>query len=424
MHSKEAKEYVKSELSQHMQQSKQSWVKRGYSEVEAEKKAVKEMGSPLTLGKSLNKLHKPKIDWMLVILLSVTLLLSFLPILALDKGMYLEITNFTLPTMLQNKTISIIIGFSIAIGFMFIDYRKLKRYGYLFYGVGVGLLIAISQFANKIINGESIISLGIIDVQAWVAIPFLLMAWASFFSNSAFKLWKGIALYVFSIYFLLFIPSLSMIFIYSVFVAVLFLKSRFSLKEKICTVGAVILIVIGVVFYHIIAFRNGSLANYQISRILGFISPNKYADESGYIYVTLENAMKSAGLFGAENLMNLPDPHTNLVLGNIIQTYGFLAGIVLFAILSIFLIRFWLISRAIKDPFGKLLTIGGVTLFATQFLYSVAMNFGLVPVSTMSLPFMSYGIMPTVLNAFIVGIVLSVYRRKHFIPLKEDYQAS
>lgn len=88
--SKEAKQYVKVELSQHIQKSKQSWVQRGYSEIEAEEKAVKEMGSPITLGKSLNKLHRPKVDWLLISLLIVTLLLSFLPIMALNQERYLD----------------------------------------------------------------------------------------------------------------------------------------------------------------------------------------------------------------------------------------------------------------------------------------------------------------------------------------------
>lgn len=78
-----------------------------------------------------------------------------------------------------------------------------------------------------------------------------------------------------------------------------------------------------------------------------------------------------------------------------------------------------MISLSIKEPFGKLLVIGGVTLFATQFIYSVGMTFGMLPIVSMALPFMSYGLMPIVLNAFIVGIALSVYRRKHWIPLKK-----
>ncbi|KGR75646.1 FtsW/RodA/SpoVE family cell cycle protein [Ureibacillus sinduriensis] len=412
--SREAKEYVKTELSQHIQKSKQSWLERGYSELQAEEKAVREMGSPLTLGKSLNKLHKPKIDWLLVSLLSVTLLLSFLPIIALNLEQYLETANLNMTTMLQNKVISIIIGFLLAIVIMFIDYRKLKRMGYLFYAAGAGLIYVLTVFSNKVVNGELMISFGIFDVQVWMAIPLFLLAWASLLSTSSFKLWQGAILFLFSVFLFGLVPNLSMLFIYIAIVGVLFLLSNFTRKEKLLVSGSVIGLAIGIIILYVVAYKNGSIAPYQISRLLGFINPEEYATGSGYIYVTLENALKSAGLFGAENVKYIPEAHTTLVFGSLIQTYGYAIGMVIMMILLAFLVRFWLISRTVKESFGKLLIIGCATLFSTQLFYNVGMTFGMLPISSMPLPFMSYGLMPTVLNAFIVGVALSVYRRKHF----------
>ena len=60
--SKEAKSYVEAELANHMEHSKMSWMTKGYTEKEAEGKAASEMGSPTVLGKSLNEIHKPRID--------------------------------------------------------------------------------------------------------------------------------------------------------------------------------------------------------------------------------------------------------------------------------------------------------------------------------------------------------------------------
>ncbi|MFP3916606.1 FtsW/RodA/SpoVE family cell cycle protein [Lysinibacillus telephonicus] len=418
--SKEAKQYVKVELSQHIQKSKQSWVQRGYSEIEAEEKAVKEMGSPITLGKSLNKLHRPKVDWLLISLLIVTLLLSFLPIMALNQERYLDFFNLNFSTMIQNKVIFIIIGLIVAIGIMYFDYRKLKRFGYLFYAAGVGLIIFLQLFTNSIVNGEQMISLGGIDIQVWMAIPLFLIAWASIFSNTSFKLWHCIGLFAFSIYLFLWIANLSMLFIYIVIVSVLFLQSKFSRKEKLLVVGAAAILMVGIIIFFTVSYMKGNIAHYQVDRLLGFIAPYEHASGSGYQYVTLENAIKNAGMFGTENIIYIPDADTILVFGNLIQTYGYALGIVIFVILSAFLARIWIILKSIKEPFGKLLIIGGATLFATQFLYSVGVTFGLLPLVSITLPFMSYGLMPTVLNAFIVGLVLSVYRRKHFIQIKRE----
>lgn len=60
--SKEAKEFVSAELNYHITAMKSEWINKGLNEVDAEEKAVKQMGSPITLGQRLNKLHRPKVD--------------------------------------------------------------------------------------------------------------------------------------------------------------------------------------------------------------------------------------------------------------------------------------------------------------------------------------------------------------------------
>lgn len=78
-----------------------------------------------------------------------------------------------------------------------------------------------------------------------------------------------------------------------------------------------------------------------------------------------------------------------------------------------------MISYKINDRYGKLLLVGGLTLFVVQFLYNVGMILGLLPITAISLPFISYGLTPTVFHALIMGIVLSVYRRKD-IPARKS----
>ncbi|MCT6922844.1 FtsW/RodA/SpoVE family cell cycle protein [Metasolibacillus sp.] len=68
-----------------------------------------------------------------------------------------------------------------------------------------------------------------------------------------------------------------------------------------------------------------------------------------------------------------------------------------------------------KHSFAKLLVVGASTLFATQALYALAMSAGLAPIMSIPMPFMTYGLTPTVTNAFLIGLVLSVYRRKSYI---------
>jgi cell division protein FtsW (lipid II flippase) len=74
-----------------------------------------------------------------------------------------------------------------------------------------------------------------------------------------------------------------------------------------------------------------------------------------------------------------------------------------------------ILSTKIKDRFGKQLILGVCSLLSIQFIYNVGMILGLLPIISMSLPFISYGLTPTVMNSLLIGIVLSVYRRKNLV---------
>ena len=70
------------------------------------------------------------------------------------------------------------------------------------------------------------------------------------------------------------------------------------------------------------------------------------------------------------------------------------------------------------QSFGKLLVVAAVTLYSVQSIYSIFMVFGLLPLVSIPLPFISYGMTPLLLNAILIGLVLSVYRRKSIMSTK------
>ena len=75
--STEAKDFVEVELDYHIKEAKSHLLAKGLDEAEAEEKAVGQMGSPVTLGQKLNKLHRPKVDWLTVVLLLTAMGLGF-----------------------------------------------------------------------------------------------------------------------------------------------------------------------------------------------------------------------------------------------------------------------------------------------------------------------------------------------------------
>ncbi|PES79978.1 cell division protein FtsW [Bacillus cereus] len=391
--SKEAKSFVATELDFHLKQAKNTWIEKGLSEEIAENKAVEQMGSPIKLGQELNKLHKPKVDWFLLILLVAAMGLGFLPIIALGH------TN----DLLMNKVIFVILGIATAIGMMLLDYRKLERIGWLFYTIGILILLAIKCFPTISVSGEALIKIGPLTIDCLMTIPFFFLAWASFFNNSRLKFMHLLMLYVFSLYLFSTTAILLHIFIYITMVFVMLWWSKLGKKTAwLITILPILPLIIRDLFSW------SAVKEYRIARILGFINPAHDQWD-----LRLQEAMSSAGWFGTYgNIKSIPAIHTDFVFASLTYYYGYVLALIIVLILSLFAVRIMNIAYKINEGYGKLLLVGGVTLFVVHFICNVGMILGILPRVSISLPFISYGLVPTLFHAFIMGIVLSVYRRK------------
>ena len=411
--SKEARIHIEKELDYHMKETKKYWMDKGMTEIEAEEKAVKQMGDPQKLGVKMNKLHRPKADWLLLSLLAAVMVLGILPILALEESYGEERDSF-----LQNKIIFGLAGLVLAIGIMFFDYRKLQKWGWVFFLIGAAILSALRWFPNTFINGEpSFYIPGLGALNCWAALPFFFLAWAQFFQDKRIKAWQLILLFVYSLYLFLMIPNLSITFIYGMMVMIMLWWSHLSKKMAFfITAGIGTTGVAGVTVLLLTA------KNYQTERIQAFLNPDKYATGAGFMYGQLKERMTEASWFGetVKQVNPIPDLHTDYALVGLTSHFGYAASITVMIVLLLFVIRMGTMTIGVKSRYAKLLVVGAVALFSLQFFYNIAMIFGLVPIISMSLPFISYGGMPTIFNAFLIGVVLSVYRRKQFAVFNEE----
>ncbi|MCU5603437.1 FtsW/RodA/SpoVE family cell cycle protein [Bacillus cereus] len=390
--SKEAKDLVATELDFHLKQTKNMWIEKGLSEEVAEDKAVEQMGSPIKLGQELNKLHKPKVDWFLIGLLVAAMGLGFLPVIALGHA-----------DLLMNKVIFVILGVTTAIGMMLFDYRKLERLGWLFYTIGVLILLMIKCFPTASLNGEPLLKIGSVIIDCLMTIPFFFLGWASFFNNSRLKFIHLLMLYLFSLYLFLTTSTLLPLFIYITMVFVMLWWSKLGKKTAWLIT---ILPIVPLIIRDLLSWS--AVKKYRMARILGMLNP-----EHDLWYLRLKEAMSSAGWFGTyENIKSIRAAHTDFVFASLTYYYGYVLALVLVVILSLFAVRIMNIAYKINDGYGKLLLVGGVTLFVIHFICNVGMTLGILPRVSISLPFISYGLIPTLFHAFIMGIVLSVYRRK------------
>lgn len=405
--SKEAQVHVYDELKRHIEHSKNAWLKKGYTPDEAERKAIDEMGSPSALGKSMDKIHRPKVDWLLISLVAILLGASFIPILTFDSTVIFgaDMTNY----FIRNKWLHLLCAVLLIAVLMYIDYRKLERFSLAIYLGALILLIILNYIPTAMVSGQSYLMVGPIQIQVWTVLPLLLIAWAGFFTQKKFKSWQLIILFVLPLWFILRAPNLTAALIYAGVVTILFYLSDYSLKLKILTSVTVVGLIASAVF-----LMTPQLHHYQLVRIYAFLNPESYATQEGYIYLAIKNALNEAGWFGAETIRYIPEGHTDFALVQLIQEFGYIAGIAVVTVLFAIAIRILWEAKQLTRSYGKMLVIGAVSFYCMQFGYSVAMILGWLPIIGLSLPFISYGFTSLLINSFVIGIALSVYRRKTF----------
>ncbi|MCM3600404.1 FtsW/RodA/SpoVE family cell cycle protein [Robertmurraya korlensis] len=399
--SREAKEVVYKELNYHLKMSKSELVSNGANENEAEEKAINQMGSPEDLGIHFNKLYRPIFDWKLFGLFIIIISMGILPII--------NVQEYYSENLMIKQTIYIVLGILVSITVMVIDYRKIKKLGYLFLIVALSLLLTLNFFPNMMLNGVSYLRIMGFTISGNSLLPFFLMFWAFYLSKEKPRLSVVFSVYLITVILIMRLPSLTDVFIYSILVLTLFISSSISKKAIYTTIG----VSFGLLLIYVVLLLL-TTKEYQWVRLLAFLNPEDYAQDAGYMYLRLKDFINSGGWFGKQEVANpIPELTTDMVFANITYFYGWLVAVFLLVLLSLLLFRMIVLSIQIKDRFGKQLILGVCSLLSVQFVYNVGMVLGLLPLISMSLPFISYGLTPTVLNSFLIGIVLSVYHRKN-----------
>ncbi|WP_394532030.1 FtsW/RodA/SpoVE family cell cycle protein [Priestia aryabhattai] len=399
--SKEAKAFVSAELHHHLNEVKSYWLQKGISEDQAEEKAVHQMGNPISIGRNLNRIHRPKVDWVTLSLFAAALLLGFLPLLSQDGMVDNHFSTY--------KVVFVILGAMLALVMMFIDYRKLATKGWLFYLLGTLLLLFLTTNFNTFTEGQSVFKVGPLKIEGLMAIPFFFLAWAGFFQSNRFKMWKFLLLFLLSLYFFL-QCGLTTLFIYVTLTFTMIWWSKLN-KKKIAIVlgsGFALVAAWGIIGWMTVAY-------YQKYRVLSFINP--YNSEEYFGLSKVHHLFMDAGWFGKHSFVDqmIPQADTNFVFLSFTYYYGWLFASILFLVLSLVVVRIVLIAKRIGDSYTKLLLVGVIIIYTVQLVGHVGMIVGFFPMTNMSLPFISYGWMPVLLNAFLIGIVLSIYRRKNLL---------
>lgn len=157
------------------------------------------------------------------------------------------------------------------------------------------------------------------------------------------------------------------------------------------------------------------LHDYQKLRILTFLDPGRDTQGTGYQILQSKVAIGSGGVLGKGFLQGsqtklafLPMQHTDFVFTVVGEEFGIIGALVILSLFSFLIARGILIAKKARNTFASFTALGITTIFAFQMLVNVGMVIGVMPVTGLPLPFLSYGGSSMLLSWICVGLLLAI----------------
>jgi rod shape determining protein RodA len=161
------------------------------------------------------------------------------------------------------------------------------------------------------------------------------------------------------------------------------------------------------------------LKGYQVSRLTSFLNPN--ADPRGTGYSAFQSKIligsgfwRGTGLFHGQLVAGnfVPEQHTDFIFSVAGEELGFVGSLVIIGLLAVLLVRALRIAYRADDQFGMLVAAGIAIWFGVQSFINIGMTIGIMPVTGLPLPFVSYGGSAMFADMIAIGVLQTVYRHR------------
>ncbi len=179
-----------------------------------------------------------------------------------------------------------------------------------------------------------------------------------------------------------------------------------------------VLLIVGAVVLVLFAINVGILHKYQIDRLTSFISPNGASQVATYNVAQAKEAIAHGGVFGRglfggtlTNLAYVPEQQTDFIFSAVGEQTGFVGAMVLLGIYAVVAFRILRAAQMARDAIGRLLCTGIFALLVFSVFENMGMNMGIMPVTGIPLPFISYGGSAMIVFFAAIGITVSVNAR-------------
>ena len=324
---------------------------------------------------------------------------------------------------LKRHILNILIGSLIAYGTTLIDYRLLRAYTPIIWlGAVIGLVIVLIPGLGSEINGA----------QAWISLPggfqfqpaelakiAIIVGIAMIMADrenahddpNDLDVLKALAISAVPVLLIVAQPDLGTVLIISA--AILAMIGASGAPSR-WVIGLLILAVIGI----FTAIQTGAVSQYQIARLQSFVDPSADPQATGYQLRQSRITIGSGGILG-KGLFNgpqtngrfVPEQQTDFIFTVAGEELGFIGCSLILGLYLLFFIRAFAICRRSSDLFGRLVCIGVIAWFSFQTFENIGMTMGLMPMTGVPLPFLSYGGSSMFANLIGVGLLQNVHSR-------------
>lgn len=333
-----------------------------------------------------------------------------------------DVNELGLTREVKFQAISLIIGLFLVVGIMLIDYRILGNLYLVFYALSlIALLIVFIPGVGVTIAGaRQWINLGVIDFQtSEIAKLGTIIFLAKLFEKRFGKLdrFSDLVVPVLALLPLIAVlfkqPDLGTVLIFTFIFAGLAFVNGINMKIVLITVLSIALSL--PVLYNF-------MEPHQRQRIDAFLNPSDPTLVGNYQVLMSKITIGSGqvtgtglfqGGFSANNY--LPVQESDFIFAVLVEELGFVGGIALIGLYFIFVLRLFNIAFSARDQMGTNIVIGVIMMFTFQIIENIGMTMGVLPVTGLVLPFVSYGGSAMVINMMAIGLVMSVYMRRRRI---------
>lgn len=173
----------------------------------------------------------------------------------------------------------------------------------------------------------------------------------------------------------------------------------------------------------VLVWNSGLIESYQKARFTGFLNPAADDAKTGYHLTQSLIGIGSGGMLGSRpslsndgsssySAQNVPEVRTDFIFAAIADQWGFLGAITLLTLYGFLIYKMISIARTSKDIFGSVICVGIVSYFLFAILQNIGMTIGLMPITGITLPLISYGGSSLLTTVISVGLVINIGMRR------------